>query len=112
MWLAPSSVNSMAMVIKPVESLSEIKPKRLYFVGATSPADHLLECAIGTKKMVEIPETTKQQRHSAAAAARSAEEAQAAKDLRDLKKKLKKQTVEFREMFVLLARIVGVDISD
>jgi hypothetical protein len=65
-----------------------------------------------TKKMVEIPEATKQRQRSAVAAARSSEEAQAGKDLRDLKKKLKRQTVEFREMFVLLARIVGVDLSD
>jgi len=49
---APGTIG-MAMVIKPVESLSDLKPKRLYFVGATSPADHLLECAIGTKKMVD-----------------------------------------------------------
>lgn len=49
---APGTVG-MAMIEKPVESLSDIKPRRLYFVGATSPAEHLLECAIGTKKMVD-----------------------------------------------------------
>jgi len=49
---APGTVG-MALVEKPVESLSEIKPRRLYFVGATTPAEHLLECAIGTKRMTE-----------------------------------------------------------
>lgn len=49
---APGTIG-MAMVTKPVISLSENKPKRLYFVGATSPADHMLECAVGTKKMVD-----------------------------------------------------------
>lgn len=49
---APGTIG-MALVEKPVESLSEIKPRRLYFVGATSPAEHLLECAIGTKKMID-----------------------------------------------------------
>lgn len=49
---APGTIG-MAMVDRQVESLSELKPKRLYFVGATTPATHLLECAIGTKKMVD-----------------------------------------------------------
>lgn len=49
---APGTVG-MALVEKPVEGLSDIKPRRLYFVGATSPAEHLLECAIGTKKMTD-----------------------------------------------------------
>lgn len=49
---APGTIG-MALVEKPVEALSDIKPRRLYFVGATSPAEHLLECAIGTKKMID-----------------------------------------------------------
>lgn len=49
---APGTVG-MALVEKPVEALSDIKPRRLYFVGATSPAEHVMECAIGTKKMVD-----------------------------------------------------------
>jgi len=49
---APGTIG-MAIVDKPIELLSDLKPKRLYFVGSTTPADHLLECAIGTKKMVD-----------------------------------------------------------
>lgn len=49
---APGTIG-MALVEREVELLSDLKPKRLYFVGATSPADHVLECAIGTNKMVE-----------------------------------------------------------
>lgn len=49
---APGTIG-MALVDKQVESLSELKPKRLYFVGATTPANHLLECSVGTKKMVD-----------------------------------------------------------
>ena len=49
---APGTIG-LAMVDRQVELLSQLKPKRLYFVGATTPADHVLECAIGTKKMVD-----------------------------------------------------------
>jgi polynucleotide 5'-hydroxyl-kinase GRC3/NOL9 len=49
---APGTIG-MALVEKPVQSLSELKPRRLYFVGATSPADHALECCIGAKKMTD-----------------------------------------------------------
>lgn len=49
---APGTIG-MALIEKPVESLSDLKPRRLYFVGATSPAEHLMECAIGTRKMVD-----------------------------------------------------------
>ena len=49
---APGTVG-MALVEKHVESLTDIKPRRLYFVGATSPGEHVMECAIGTKKMVD-----------------------------------------------------------
>lgn len=49
---APGTVG-MAMVDKPVEALSDLKPRRLHFVGATTPADHMLECATGTKRMVD-----------------------------------------------------------
>ncbi len=49
---APGTVG-MAMVDRPVEALSDLKPKRLHFVGATTPADHMLECVVGTKRMVD-----------------------------------------------------------
>ena len=49
---APGTIG-MAMVEQPVEMLSTLKPRRLYFVGSTTPAAHLLECAVGTRKMVD-----------------------------------------------------------
>ncbi|MCX6346057.1 MAG: Clp1/GlmU family protein [Armatimonadetes bacterium] len=49
---APGTI-SMAIVDKPIEALSDLKPKRLYFVGGTSPIGHMMECAIGVKKMVD-----------------------------------------------------------
>jgi len=49
---APGTIG-MATVDKSIESLSELKPRRLYFVGATSPAGHMLECAVGSKKLVD-----------------------------------------------------------
>ncbi len=36
-----------------MESLSDLKAKRLYFVGATTPAGHMLESAVGARKMVD-----------------------------------------------------------
>jgi len=49
---APGTIG-MGMVTQPIEALSDVKPKRIYFVGATSPAGHLMECTVGTKKMVD-----------------------------------------------------------
>lgn len=49
---APGTIG-MAMVDSPVEMLSDLKPKRLHFIGATTPADHLPECIVGTKRMVD-----------------------------------------------------------
>lgn len=49
---APGTIG-MALVDKPIEALSDLRPKRLYFVGATSPFGHMMECAIGTKKMTD-----------------------------------------------------------
>ena len=49
---APGTIG-MSLVDKPIESFSDLKPKRLYFVGGTSPVGHLMECAIGAKKMVD-----------------------------------------------------------
>jgi len=49
---APGTIG-MAIVEKPVEALSDLKPRRLYFVGVTSPVGHLLECAVGAKKLVD-----------------------------------------------------------
>lgn len=49
---APGTIG-MALADRQVEALSDFKPKRLSFVGATNPAGHMLECVVGTKKMVD-----------------------------------------------------------
>ena len=49
---APGTIG-MALAEKPIEALSDLRAKRLYFIGATSPVRHLIECIVGTKKMVD-----------------------------------------------------------
>ncbi|MGC8861277.1 MAG: Clp1/GlmU family protein [Armatimonadota bacterium] len=49
---APGTIG-MGLVENCIETLSEIPAKRIYFVGATSPVRHLIECVVGTKKMVD-----------------------------------------------------------
>lgn len=49
---APGTIGT-AMVDRPIEALSDLRPKRLYFVGATTPVSHLVEAVAGTKKMVD-----------------------------------------------------------
>ncbi len=49
---APGTIG-MAIVEAPFETMSDLTPNGLYFVGATSPMRHLVECVVGTKKMVD-----------------------------------------------------------
>lgn len=49
---APGTIG-MALVDKPIEAIADLKPRRLYFIGSTTPAQHLLQCAVGAKKMVD-----------------------------------------------------------
>lgn len=49
---APGTIG-MAVVDRHVKSLTDLRAKRLYFVGITSPVGHMLESAVGTKKMVD-----------------------------------------------------------
>lgn len=49
---APGTIG-MALVDRNIKSLSDLRAKRLYFVGSTSPVGHMLESVVGTKKMVE-----------------------------------------------------------
>lgn len=49
---APGTIG-MAMVDREIEALANLKPKRIYFVGATTPAGHTLECAVGVRRMVD-----------------------------------------------------------
>lgn len=43
----------MALAERPIEALSDLKPRRLYFIGTTSPVHHTLECVVGSGKMVD-----------------------------------------------------------
>lgn len=49
---APGTVG-MSLVDRPIEALSDLKPRRIYFVGGTSPVGHLLESVVGSRKMVD-----------------------------------------------------------
>ncbi|MDH7600866.1 MAG: Clp1/GlmU family protein [Armatimonadota bacterium] len=49
---APGTIG-MAIVGAPFETMSELPAKALYFIGATSPMRHLVECVVGTRKMVD-----------------------------------------------------------
>jgi polynucleotide 5'-hydroxyl-kinase GRC3/NOL9 len=49
---APGTIG-MAVAEAPFESMSQLSPRRLYFIGATSPIRHVAECVVGTKKMVD-----------------------------------------------------------
>ncbi|MCX8053115.1 MAG: Clp1/GlmU family protein [Armatimonadetes bacterium] len=49
---APGTIG-MALADRKVEAMSDLKARRLYFIGATSPVRHLIECVVGTKKMVD-----------------------------------------------------------
>jgi len=49
---APGTIG-MGLVDRPIEVISDVKPKRLYFIGATSPVRHMLECCVGCRRMVD-----------------------------------------------------------
>ena len=52
--IGPPTAISMAIVEKSVESLRSLRPRRMYFVGSTSPIGHLLPTVVGVKRMVDI----------------------------------------------------------
>jgi polynucleotide 5'-hydroxyl-kinase GRC3/NOL9 len=51
--VGPPAAISMALVDQPVESLRQLKPRRLYFVGSTTPVNHFLPTIVGIKRMTE-----------------------------------------------------------
>jgi len=51
--VGPPCTIGMAIVNSKPESLTELKPRRMSFVGSTAPSGHFLECANGTRRMVE-----------------------------------------------------------
>jgi polynucleotide 5'-hydroxyl-kinase GRC3/NOL9 len=52
--IGPPGCVGLAYVDAPVESLSDLTPQALAFVGNTSPASHLLEHAAGTARLAAI----------------------------------------------------------
>jgi len=51
--LGPPTTIGLGLVVQPFQSLQELTPAALYFVGSTSPRGHLLPVIIGTKRMVD-----------------------------------------------------------
>lgn len=51
--IGPPASISVSIVEKPVESLRELRPRRMYFVGSTTPVSHLLPTVVGVKRMVD-----------------------------------------------------------
>jgi polynucleotide 5'-hydroxyl-kinase GRC3/NOL9 len=51
--IGPPTAISMATLTQPVESLRDLRPRRIYFVGSTSPYGHILPTVIGVKRMVD-----------------------------------------------------------
>jgi len=51
--LGPPTTIGLGLVVQPFQSLQELTPAALYFVGSTSPRGHLLPMVSGTKRMVE-----------------------------------------------------------
>jgi polynucleotide 5'-hydroxyl-kinase GRC3/NOL9 len=51
--LGPPATIGLGVAGQPFQSLQELAPAGLYFVGATSPRGHLLPVIVGTKRMVD-----------------------------------------------------------
>lgn len=51
--IGPPGTIGMAILQEPVELLRDLSPKRIYFVGYTSPVNHQTEVVAGVKRMTE-----------------------------------------------------------
>ena len=51
--LGPPTTIGLGVVAQPFESLQELTPASLFFVGSTSPRSHLLPMLVGTKRLVD-----------------------------------------------------------
>lgn len=49
--IGPPTTIGLGLVDAEIETLSDVKPRSLYFVGTTSPMGHLLPISTGTKKL-------------------------------------------------------------
>lgn len=50
--IGPPTTVGFGIANKEVETLTEIKPEKLYFVGSVSPKGHLLQILIGAEKLI------------------------------------------------------------
>jgi polynucleotide 5'-hydroxyl-kinase GRC3/NOL9 len=55
--LGPPTMISLGVVAQPFQTLQQLTPAGLYFVGSTSPRGHLVPVVVGTKRMVERAQT-------------------------------------------------------
>lgn len=51
--IGPPGAISMATVERPINSLKELRPRRMYFTGSTSPVGNLLPTVVGVKRMTD-----------------------------------------------------------
>jgi len=51
--VGPPGTIGMAVAEREVDSLDQLSPKKLYFVGSTSPVGHLLPQVVGVKRLVD-----------------------------------------------------------
>jgi polynucleotide 5'-hydroxyl-kinase GRC3/NOL9 len=51
--LGPPTTIGLGVITQPFQSLQEVMPAALYFVGSTSPQGHLVPMIVGTKRMVD-----------------------------------------------------------
>jgi polynucleotide 5'-hydroxyl-kinase GRC3/NOL9 len=51
--IGPPAAISMATLDSPVQSLRELKPRRMYFVGSTTPVGNLLPTVVGARRMTD-----------------------------------------------------------
>ena len=54
--IGPPTTVGFGIANKEVETLTEIKPEKLYFVGSVSPKGHLLQILIGAEKLIRESE--------------------------------------------------------
>lgn len=51
--IGPPGAISMAIAEHPVDSLKELRPRRMYFTGSTTPVGNLLPTVVGVKRMTD-----------------------------------------------------------
>jgi polynucleotide 5'-hydroxyl-kinase GRC3/NOL9 len=55
--LGPPTTIGLGMAVRPFQSLQELTPVALHFVGSTTPRGHLVPMVVGTRRMVDRAQT-------------------------------------------------------